>query len=82
MACGLPVITSNVSAMPEIVGEAGILVSPDDPEDIARGLREVIDYDTTQYQRMVVRGLERTKQFSWKKFAKGVLGAVNENRYR
>jgi len=82
MACGLPVITSNVSAMPEIVGEAGILVSPDDPEDIARGLREVIDYDTTQYQRMVVRGLERTKQFSWKKFAKGVLGAVNGNRYR
>src|SRR3989449_1555750 len=45
MACGCPVVTSNVSSMPEVAGEAAVLVDPTSVEDIARGLAAVWDED-------------------------------------
>ena len=42
MACGTPVVTSNVSSLPEVVGDAAMLVNPENVFDIARGIREVL----------------------------------------
>ena len=42
MACGTPVVTSNVSSLPEVVGDAAVLVNPENVFDIARGIREVL----------------------------------------
>ena len=42
MACGTPVVTSNVSSLPEVVGDAAILVNPENVFDIARGIREAL----------------------------------------
>jgi glycosyltransferase involved in cell wall biosynthesis len=73
MACGTPVVTSNCSSMPEVAGEAAILVDPYNVESIAEGISRVIYYHTTEYgkrpQRLVQRGLERAKKFTWKRTA-------------
>jgi glycosyltransferase involved in cell wall biosynthesis len=64
MACGTPVITSNCSAMPEVAGDAALLVDPYDIEDIASAIHEVLcnSQKATELRRA---GLERVKQFSW-----------------
>jgi len=64
MACGTPVITSNCSAMPEIAGDAALLVDPTSVESIAAAMQEILDHP----QRAEVlrsAGLERAKQFRW-----------------
>jgi glycosyltransferase involved in cell wall biosynthesis len=64
MACGTPVITSNVSSLPEIAGGAAILVDPYDPASIADGIvRAVIDQDLRA--QLIERGLARAREFSW-----------------
>lgn len=64
MACGTPVVTSNVTSLPEVVGEAAVLVDPYDPASIARGLEQVLN-DQTLRARLRMTGLERARQFSW-----------------
>ena len=64
MACGIPVITSNVSSMPEVAGDAAILVDPLDVKSIAVGLKRLVD-DRNLWQQMRERGLQRAKMFSW-----------------
>ncbi len=66
MACGIPVITSNVSAMPEVVGDAGILVEPNDYQAIADSVCR-LQSDPIYYQELVKRGLARAKLFTWEK---------------
>lgn len=68
MACGCPVITSRLSAMPEVTGGAARLVDPFDPGDIASGLREVVN-DTTLSDRMREAGLKRADELDWEQFA-------------
>lgn len=68
MACGVPVITSRSSSLPEIIGEAGKLVNPYDPLDIARNLEEVLANRTLK-QSMIEKGLERSRLFSWQRTA-------------
>jgi len=68
MACGTPVITSNVSSMPEIIGDAGVLVTPNDSQALARSLLELIN-DPMERQRLSIRGLERAAAFTWKRTA-------------
>lgn len=69
MACGCPVITSNLSAMPEVAGEAALLVDPRDSNDIARNLRRVAqDRDLTATMRK--NGFQRAKELSWQSFAR------------
>ncbi len=63
--CGCPVVTSNVSAMPETAGKGAILVDPYSTEDIIRGIREVGE----MREELVKRGFENVKRFSWKKTA-------------
>ncbi|MCC7243824.1 MAG: glycosyltransferase family 4 protein [Acidobacteria bacterium] len=64
MACGTPVITSNVSSLPEVAGDAALLVDPYDTDAIADGIRRVLDDDTLR-QELVALGLARARQFSW-----------------
>lgn len=68
MACGTPVITSNVSAMPEVVGEAGLLVDPNDSGAIADSLQNFYQ-DTLLQEQLRTKGLARAKVFSWEKTA-------------
>lgn len=65
MACGTPVVTGNVSAMPEVAGKGAILVDPQEPQKIADALLR-LENDATFYQQQVNYSLERVKLFSWK----------------
>jgi glycosyltransferase involved in cell wall biosynthesis len=64
MASGTPVVTSNVSSLPEVVGDAAMLVNPEDVSAIAHGLRKVL-LDEDLRARMRARGLARAAEFSW-----------------
>jgi O-antigen biosynthesis alpha-1,2-mannosyltransferase len=64
MARGVPVLTSNISVLPEVSGDAAYLVDPTDTESIADGLHKLMD-DTALRDRLAKLGLERCKQFSW-----------------
>lgn len=72
MACGTPVITSNTSAIPEIVGDGGMLVDPRSHEEIAEKMLE-LESSPELYDAQVLYGLERIKYFSWKKTAEKLL---------
>lgn len=65
MACGTPVVTSRVSAMPEVAGEGAVLVDPLNPQETADALLR-LENDPTFYRQQVNYGLERVKSFSWK----------------
>ncbi len=68
MKCGTPVLTSNISSLPEIVGHAAILVDPYDEESITHGMEQLIrDSDLTT--RLARQGQEQAALFSWKKAA-------------
>ena len=68
MSCETPVVTSNRGAMKEVAGDAAYLVDPENVEDIARGMWEVISSLDLQEQ-LISKGQERVKQFSWEKCA-------------
>jgi glycosyltransferase involved in cell wall biosynthesis len=71
MACGTPVVASNRSSIPELVGEAGLLVDPADAEEfVAQSLR--ILGDQSLRNDLIARGLERVQQFSWPNHARQV----------
>ena len=77
MACGTPVITSNISSLPEVVGDAGILV---DPHDV-KGLKDEIEYvleDSSHRSALSQRGLERSKFFTWEACARETLGVYSQ----
>lgn len=69
MACGTPVLTSNVSALPEVAGEAALLVDPEDPEAIAEGLRRLLLEDDLR-ERLREAGLRRVARFDWDETAR------------
>ena len=64
MACGTPVVTSNVSSLPEIAGDAALLVDPYDTDAIADGIRRAVT-DESLRAGLIARGLERARTFSW-----------------
>jgi len=72
MACGAPVVTSNVSSLPEVVGDAAVQVNPENVFDIARGIREVLQ-DEELRARLIRRGREQAARFSWNWTARQVL---------
>ncbi len=69
MACGCPVVTANVSSMPEIAGGGAVLVDPKNIEGIAKGIKEAIK----NRERLIKRGFRQAKMFDWKKTAKETL---------
>ena len=66
MQCGVPVITSGTSSLPEVVGDAGIMVEPTDTEALADAMLRVYR-DTAMRERMRARSLERAALFSWER---------------
>ncbi len=77
MASGVPVVTSNVSSLPEVVGDAALLVNPENVFDIARGMREVLLDDNLRAE-LVRRGQAQVRRFSWAKTARQVLEIYEE----
>jgi len=72
MACGCPVITSNCSSLPEVVGDAGILVDPQDTAGIARAIARLVQ-DKPLHRRFRAAGLQRVTGFTWAKSAAQLL---------
>ncbi len=68
MASGTPVITSNVSSLPEVVGDAAVLIDPFDPAAIATAMTRVLGDDRLR-QDLIARGHERVRAFSWARAA-------------
>lgn len=67
-ACGTPVITSNVSSMPEVAGNSAILVDPLNQDNMTKKVKEVME-DAKLRKDLAKKGLENVKRFSWKKAA-------------
>lgn len=72
MACGVPVVASNVSSIPEVVGDAAVLVSPHRPEDFAEAIHR-IRVDREMRSAMIEKGLERARRFRWSETAREIL---------
>ena len=81
MACGVPVITSNTSSMPEIGGPDAILVNPENADDITAMLLR-LETDEAFYQKERNVGLERAKLFSWRKTTEQLLEVYRELRVK
>ena len=73
MACGVPVITSNTSSMPEVAGGAAVLVDPYQPAEITAAIEDLLR-DEARYQLLSEQGPKRAAAFSWKAMAEQVLG--------
>ena len=77
MACGTPVITSNQGSLPEVVGDAGLLVEPQDIEGIAAAVERVLT-DAVLRAKLRRRGLERARIFTWERTARETLAVYEE----
>ncbi|TET83266.1 glycosyltransferase family 1 protein [candidate division TA06 bacterium] len=77
MACGRPVLTSNRAAMAEVACDAALLVNPEDVEEIADGLYNLIS-DRELRKRLVVSGLRRASSFTWERAAKSTLAVYEK----
>ena len=72
MACGTPVVVSKTGALPEIAGEAGVLVDPFDPDEMADALDEMWTDDKLR-ERKATEALQRSNEFTWEKCARKTL---------
>lgn len=72
MACGAPVLSSNVACIPEILGKGGYLINPLSEDDIADGMIKILE-DRKLQKELIMNGLKRAKQFTWEKSAQKVL---------
>jgi len=77
MACGAPVITSNVSSLPEVAGDAALLVNPLDVGELAAAMERILS-DPTLREVLRVRGLEQARRFTWEETARRTLQVYEE----
>ncbi|TVR18496.1 MAG: glycosyltransferase family 1 protein [Anaerolineaceae bacterium] len=77
MACGVPVIAGDTSSLPEVVGDGGLLLPPDDVSDWVDGIRQALD-DSGWRAAVIERGLRRARQFTWANSAQ-IARSVYEN---
>jgi glycosyltransferase involved in cell wall biosynthesis len=77
MSCGTPVVVSDRASLPEVVGEAGLLVDPGEPEDIARAMRRVLENESLRVK-MRKMGLAQAARFSWKRVAEETLAVYRQ----
>ena len=69
MACGCPVITSNVSSLPEVAGNAGILVNPNDIDELTDSIFKVVE-DVDLRKQMKIDSIKQSRKFTWENTAK------------
>jgi glycosyltransferase involved in cell wall biosynthesis len=74
MASGTPVVATRAGAVPEVAGDAAVLVEPGDPEALAKGIEEVL----ADRPRFAAAGLERAKLFTWPETARRTLEVYRE----
>ena len=72
MACGTPVVASNASSLPEVVGEAGLMVSPENTEALVQALGQALQ-DTPLRHTLISRGREQARRFTWERAAQQLL---------
>jgi glycosyltransferase involved in cell wall biosynthesis len=72
MACGLPVIVSNVASLPEVVGDAGLLIDPHDIDELTVAMWRILN-DSELCQEMQQKGLRQAERFSWERAARETL---------
>jgi glycosyltransferase involved in cell wall biosynthesis len=77
MASGTPVITSNVSSLPEVVGDAALLIDPYDPDALADAMRRVLT-DSALREDLRQRGFARAREFSWERSVRRVREIYDE----
>jgi len=73
MSCGCPVVASKATSIPEVVGDAAVLVDPHDVQDIANGIENIL-YDLNLRKTLIDSGFARVNLFSWERAAKLLLG--------
>ena len=78
-ACGCPVIGSTKGAMPEIIGDAGIVVGPTDTEALEQAMHDMA-YNAKKRKEYVAKGLHQAQKYSWNSFAKAILREINAAR--
>jgi glycosyltransferase involved in cell wall biosynthesis len=74
MACGTPVVASDVASLPEVCGDAAVLVDPASPDSIAQGILEVVG-DEANRGELIRRGLSRARAFPWERTARETLAS-------
>jgi glycosyltransferase involved in cell wall biosynthesis len=77
MACGVPVVTSNVSSLPEVAGDAAVLINPYSVDELADRIWRILSYEDLRNS-CITKGIERAKSFTWERCAMETLKAFNE----
>jgi glycosyltransferase involved in cell wall biosynthesis len=75
MACGAPVIASNTTALPEVVGDAGILIDPHNVEEIGLAISRIVE-DSALREDLILKGLERVKEYTWDRTAESIWTSI------
>lgn len=74
MACGVPVLAANVTSLPEVIGNAGVLFDPHDVDGLCEALHEIVS-DRTRHDELAERSIRRAATFSWRRTAELYLDA-------
>jgi glycosyltransferase involved in cell wall biosynthesis len=77
LACGTPIVASNAGSLPEIVGEAGLMVAPDDIDGLAKAMIAVLGNEARRAE-LRAKGLEQARRFSWEKTAQETMAVYRE----
>ncbi|HTC19730.1 MAG TPA: glycosyltransferase family 1 protein, partial [bacterium] len=78
-ACGVPVIASNTTSLPEVAGDAALLIDPESPQAIAKAVKQMMEKPALR-RRYIQRGLKRAKLFTWEKTARLTLKVYEEEK--
>lgn len=76
-ACRTPVITSNITAMPEVAGNGALLVDPQKPEEISQAIKKLVDNPSLRHT-LVEKGINNIKKYSWLNFTQAVFFEINK----
>jgi glycosyltransferase involved in cell wall biosynthesis len=77
MACGVPVITSNVSSLPEVVGDAALLIDPHNSGELSRAITRILE-DKALQEELRQKGYERVQHFTWAESARKMLSVYQQ----
>jgi glycosyltransferase involved in cell wall biosynthesis len=77
MTCGVPVVASNTSSIPEVIRNAGILVHPQDVEAMSRAIRDAAT-NLSLRDELIQRGFERAREFTWAASANDTLRVIEQ----
>lgn len=77
MRCGVPVVTSNVASLPEVVGDGGLMVDPDNPNELFLAMKELL-LEKDFYEKMKNKGLRQSIRFNWTTSARELLAILGK----